>query len=305
MRNGNWKVFSDNVLGMYVPSIRRPATARKMRQVLEEFGELVRGPAELTPATIARWIQLHPERRPETVCALLRSLRAACVYGARFGELEANPFDWRKPHEWVDWDVPELPPPVHSEHEVAAVLQRADLEAQGGDWKAARLRAVVYGFAYTGARKREVLALRTQDVDLLRGLLSIRTNTRRRLKTRSSAAQIAVPEVLARVLESWIPRTWSEWLFPGVERKGPWLEGPPGEKPLDQVKALGLRAGVEGFTILSLRHSFASCAEGWQIGELALQRQLRHTRIRTQLAYRHPLPEVLRDVGAKVRYLVS
>jgi len=60
MRNCNWKVFSDNVLGMYVPSIRRPATARKMRQVLEEFGELVRGPAELTPATIARWIQLHP-----------------------------------------------------------------------------------------------------------------------------------------------------------------------------------------------------------------------------------------------------
>ena len=99
-----------------------------------------------------------------------------------------------------------------------------------------------------------------------------------------------------------MPQTQSEWLFPGVRRLGPWLEGPPGQKPIDQVEALGTRAGVPGLTIASFRHTFASLAEGWSIGELALQRQLRHTRIRTQLAYRHPLPELLRDVAAKVRY---
>ena len=64
--------------------------------------------------------------------------------------IAANPFDFRTPNQWVDWDVPELPPPVHSAEEIARVLDLADEEALDGTWKAARLRAIVYTYAFTG-----------------------------------------------------------------------------------------------------------------------------------------------------------
>jgi len=302
MQKCNWKSFSREVLALYAVPLRRPATARKMRQVLAEFGELCQSPSDLSPLAIAGWIASHLGRRPETVCTLLRSLRAACTYGESRGLIASNPFHFRGPAAWIDWDVPELPPPVHSAEEISRVLELADREAQAGAWKACRLRAIVYTFAFTGARKREVLALAVADIDLDAGVIRIRTNRRRGLKTRKSAAALPIPPLLRDVLEAWIPCTKSEWLFPGAWRLGPWLEGPPGEKPLDQVELLGIRAGVPGLTISSFRHTFASLAEGWSIGELALQRQLRHTRLRTQLAYRHPLPEVLRGVAAKVSY---
>jgi integrase len=302
LENHTWGELTSQVLALYARPMRRPATARKMRQVLLEFGDLVGEASDLTPATVARWIAAHPNRRPETVCALLRSLRAACVYGVQAKLLDASPFDFREPSAWVDWDVEELDPPVHQAEEIARVLALADQEASGGSWKAARLRALVYCYAFTGARKREVLALQTADIDLAAGVLQIRTNRRRGLKTRQSAACLPLPAPLGAVLAAWLPRTESEWLFPGIRRKGPWLEGPPGEKPLDQVKALGLRAGVPGLTIQSFRHTFASLSESWGIGELALQRVLRHSNLRTQRGYRHELPAVLRDTAAKVHF---
>ena len=282
--------------------MRRIATQRKMEHVLAEFGAICRRPEDLTPSSVAAWIATHPQRRPATVESYLRSLRAACTYALGAGCLERSPFDFRSPARWVDWDVPELPPPVHQAGEIARVLALADQEALAGGWRAARLRAVIYAFAFTGARRRELLGLAVADVDLPGAMISIATNGRRSLKTRASAAQIPIAAPLAEVLATWLAVCGSAWLFPGVRRCGPWLEGPVGEKALDQVKALGLRAGVPGLTIASFRHTFASLAEGWGIGELALQRQLRHTRIRTQIAYRHPLPEVLRDVAAKIHF---
>jgi integrase len=297
-----WSQFTADVLAVYLPPIRRLATYRKMSQVLGEFADFCLTTADLTPSAIARWMQVHPERRPETTLALLRTLSAACTYGVLISALEANPFGWRKPTAWVDWDVPELEPPVHTSEEIARVLALADQEAAGGAWKAARLRAVVYALAFTGARKREILGLAVADVDLAAGMLTIRTNRRRGLKTRSSSANLPMPAELGRVLAAWMPLTGCEWLFPGATRTGPWLEGPPGLKAIDQVKALGQRAGVEGLTIASFRHTFASLAEGWGLGETVLQRLLRHSNPRTQRFYRHELPAVLREAGAKVHF---
>ncbi len=237
-----------------------------------------------------------------TVESYLRSLRAACTYAIASGHLRTSPFSFRSPRQWVDWDVPELPPPVHSAAQIARVLELADLEAQGGDWRAARLRAVVYAFAFTGARRRELLGLAVADVDLSHGVIDIRPNGRRSLKTRASAASLPIAAPLAAVLASWLPRCGSTHCFPGVRRVGPWLEGPVGGKALDQIKALGQRAGVPGLTIASFRHSFASCSEAWGLGELELQRWLRHSSPATQRHYRHPLEGVLRDAAAKVHY---
>jgi integrase len=302
MRRCNWQVFSRDVLALYAAPMRRPATYRKMRQVLTEFGALITEPRLLTPATIAGWIHNHPDRRPETVRTLLRSLSAACTYGVQWGYLRADPFEFRSPIQWVDWSVPDLDPPVHSAEEISRVLAKADLEAQAGGWKAQRLRAVIYAYAYLGARKREVLGLAVADIDLYHRVIDLKPNARRPLKTRGSAAHLPIPEPLAAVLESWLPQTRCEWAFPGTRRAGPWLDGAPGLKAIDEIEALGLRAGVPHLTIASFRHTFASLSESWNIGELALQRVLRHTRIRTQRSYRHELPQLLKDVAAKIHF---
>jgi integrase len=294
--------FSSSVLALYGPPMRRKATRAKMVQVLAEFAPFCRRPRDLTPTAIAGWIAAHPGRRPSTVASLLRSLRAACYYGAKVGDLKVNPFDFRSPREWVDWDAPELPPPVHSAAVIARVLSLANREALRGPWRSARLRALVYTAAYTGARKRELLGLAVADVDLEAGLIRIGTNARRGLKTRASRACLPIPAPLAAVLREWLPLAGSAWVFPGIRRSAPWLEGPAGGKALDELKALGIRAGVRGLTFQSFRHTFASLAETWGFSELALQRQLRHSSPFTQRGYRHELPELLRAAGERVRF---
>ena len=77
-------------------------------------------------------------------------------------------------------------------------------------------------------------------------------------------------------------------MFPNTYRTAPWTGGSPGHKPLDRIKRLGQRAGAENFTILSLRHSWATMAETlWGLSDLQIMRILRHTNTRTQVGYRH------------------
>jgi integrase len=93
-----------------------------------------------------------------------------------------------------------------------------------------------------------------------------------------------------RALQWWMAMTEGdgcEFLFPHSYRTGPWFSGRPGHRPLDEVKSLGERAGVDGLTILAFRHTVATLAEGWGISELMLQRLLRHARRATQRSYRH------------------
>jgi len=113
---------------------------------------------------------------------------------------------------------------------------------------------------------------------------------------------LPIAEPLGGVLASWVPLCGPEWLFPGTTRRNYWHGGSAGYRPVDRVRQLGERAGVEGLTILSFRHSFATLAEGWGIGELMLQRILRHSRPQTQRAYRHHDAELLRQAVGKVRF---
>ena len=182
------------------------------------------------------------------------------------------------------------------------MLHQADLEALTGDWHASRLRAAVYCWAYTGAGLLEVLGLRRCDVDLAARTIHVRSHPRRRLKTGHRAARLPIAGPLADVLESWMPRCECEWLLPGSRREGPWSQSGPGYRPTDRVKQLGERAGVEGLTVLAFRHTFATLSEDWGIGELMLQRILRHSRPRTQKHYRHHDAESLSRAASKVHF---
>jgi integrase len=300
-----WKQFHAEVLALYAPPIRRPGTYRKTDQVLREFRKHCKTTADVGPLAIAAWIARHPRRKASTRLALLRTFRPLCTYGAGEGYLH-DPFQFRKPRQWLpasELGPPETLFPRHrSAIEIQSVLEQADQEAQDGRWEALRLRAAVYTWCFTGARKMEILGALAADVDLDRVLLSIRSNDRRPLKTAASAAAIPLAPPLARVLADWLPRCGSIWLMPHKYRHGPWLHGPYGNKCVDQVAQLGVRAGVPGLTVLALRHSFGTLSEGWGWGGLMLQRVLRHTDSKTQAHYRHEDLDQMRRAAAKIRY---
>jgi integrase len=295
---------------LYAPPLRRKATRSKILQALAEFHAVgLRQSRDISPVLVGRWIQSHPGRNPQTTFSLLRSFRAICGYCKSQGYLRATPFEFRSPAQWVELDDPgqddgaEPRDRHHSAEEIRGLLALLDREAGGGAWKPARLRALVYTYAYLGLRKMEALGLDLADLDLGRGTVRIRSHRRRRLKTRASAAVLYLPDPLAEVLAGWLPRTGSRWVFPTRDGRSPWTGGPPGYKPLDAVKAAGRRAGIGPITILDFRHTLGALAEGWGFSELELQRVLRHSRAATQQFYRkHPDDSVLRGAAAKISF---
>jgi integrase len=221
-RRKSWASFSEEVISLYAPPVRRLGTQRLIQAVLSEFAPHCRSVSDLGPVPIAAWIADHPGRRPESVYSKLRSLRAAVSYALARGYLKVSPFAFRSARAWATWDAPELPAPVCSADEIKRILALADTEASTGQfrvrWCRQRLRALVYLLAYTGVRRSEALGAAVSDIDLGRGLMAIRANQGRSLKTRASAASVPVPDPLRTVLANWIPLTGGVWLFPGTRR---------------------------------------------------------------------------------------
>lgn len=277
--------FTRQVLSVY--SRRRPATRKKVEQVLGEFARICRTSGDLTPAAITRWLDSHPGRKPVTAYALLRSLRSACTAGLKVGALEVSPFAgfWSPSEYWPSGtlDPPESVPYLTA-GQMSRLLAQSDSEALRGSWVSSRLRALVYLYVCLGCRKSEALGLMVADVDAVGGTVTIRPNERRLLKTRASRRCLALPAVLVPILEAWSLRCGSPWLIPHKGLDGPWLSGRPGHKPLEEVHGLGVRAGIDPCTIQMIRHGYASAFRG---EETALQAQLGHWSRVTQRGYRH------------------
>src|SRR5262245_53492954 len=98
-----WTRFEREMLLLYAPPMRRPATARKVRQVLREIRPYCRTTRDLTPSTVAGWLSEHDHRATATHRSLLAALRAACSYGASRGYL-ADPFAFRRVRSWLPED---------------------------------------------------------------------------------------------------------------------------------------------------------------------------------------------------------
>jgi integrase len=283
--------FCEEILSIYSRHPYAKKTHAKLAQVLREIDSLrvVKKTSDLTPVNISRWIGHHPQRKPITGYSLLRSLRAACSYAKSMKYITVDPFDWKTPSQWMGVDESDDVEDFDRHktgNEISILLRLLEKEASQGSWEAGRLKALVYAFAFTGMRKMEALGLLKTDIDLDNRLIFIRTNPKRKLKTKGSGQPVGISDPLAYELDLWMPRTGCEWLFPGKTLSGPWLTGGPGVRALDQIKAAGMRAGIGDLTMLSFRHTIGTLAEGWGVGELELQRWLRHTRRRTQDAYR-------------------
>lgn len=316
--------FRTEVLALYQPPLRAVATKRRMRTILDAVGAVLGDgatTADLTPELITRLIASRPPgESPYTTNAYLGGLRAACNYGLSQGYLRANPFAFRK--KWIRLGKPARKR-HHSLEDIGRVLalMKRDTERKKGwaQWRAWRLYALASTVAYTGMRKMEAIRLRREDIDLENRIILLVDRCDARLKTEASAQPVPMPDALVLILAEWLPRLALPtdcplengngkaadaklrrkpdpgWVFPNSYRTGPWIGGSTGHRPLDRMKRLGERAGVKGFTFLSLRHSWATHAESrWGFSEAMIQRVLRHTNTRTQQHYRHADPTNLR-----------
>jgi integrase len=291
MKSISWVRFSEEILELYEPPIRSKGTWYKIRQVLQVLSKVgVKSPRDLTPRTVNRFVrELEPGRSPATVAGLLAYLKITCGYAIFKKYTDSNPFDFRA--DWiradpVDPDGPSPPGRSHSAEEIRTLFELLDVEAAGGGWKEARLQSLVYTLAFLGLRKMEALQLQLGDLSLDNRTVAIRSRRRHRGKTRASRAELVMPADLHQVLATWLPRTGSLWVFPGVTGKGPWTGGMVGHRPLDCVKAAGRRAGIANLTILDFRHTLATLADSMGMGELELMSWLRHTNPRTMGWYR-------------------
>lgn len=283
-----WREFTRRILVIYAGPAHATRTARKMRATLHLVAALtgINTLDQLDTELAARFVAGRAETvRANTLRADLSYLAAAAQIALEEGWLQRVP-RWKRVRPRPS---PIVPPRVHPIADVARVLEL--LQSRSATWSGARLFALAATAAYTGLRRDELLWLQTEDVDLTTSLL--RVQDRRRLKTLASAATVPIPPELAQICAAWLPQCGSKWLFPGLRKRDrPWIGGANGERPCDRLRQTAEELGIPGFTLASLRHTFATWARRrWGLSGIQLMDVLRHTSPRTQAWYVHDEPD--------------
>jgi integrase len=302
-----WAQFRAELETVNRPPHRALATYRKLLHVLDLIEGLgCQTTEDLTPTLIAKFVETRPPgESPHTLKSLLCVFRGLSNHAAIMGYVRVSPFALRRVSQWVG-RIPRSTAKQHfSREEIRRVLDlmRLDTETTRGwaQWRSRRLYVLTATIAYTGLRRNEALYLHVADIDLADRIIHLTDRGRDgglRLKTAASEAPVPIPDALASILTDWFshrterPAGFSvppcPWLFPNLNLKGPYRDGPPGQKPLDRLQSVAKRAGVEGMSWLALRHSWATHAEYHGYGPALISRVLRHTSERTaEEHYRH------------------
>lgn len=145
------------------------------------------------------------------------------------------------------------------------------------------LKYIVPMLIFTGARKREVMNARWEDIDIVRQVWRIAVN--KSGKPRYVPLSTGVLQLLAEVKldreasDSLIKEC--EWLFPNPETGKPYVQI---YYSWDTARKL---AGLPGFRMHDLRHTFASFLINAGRSLYEVQKILGHTQIKTTQRYSH------------------
>ena len=304
--------FTDEVVLNYEGRGCGASTIRQVCQVLRELSTVgVTKTSGLTDEAISRWIKAFPERTPVTFKSHLRCLSALCTRAKKKGYIRVDPFDVDAISDWVRADSRPSPPRRRwskTQEEVRRIFVLAEQEDDGSSWEAGRLHAYIKTIFLTGGRPGEIQRLSVSDFSPERKTLWIHPkwitgrSARRswwKPKTIGSSATIPIGDGLVEVLELWSRRCGSDWLFPGKRLWGPWIGGGKGVRPLDQVRALGVRAGVPGLANKAGRKGLGTHKE---IGLTPFERReyFRHSDDATGDYYDDEKVESMRPAAAKI-----
>jgi integrase len=144
-----------------------------------------------------------------------------------------------------------------------------------GPHAAAAIRLLIF----TGARLREILDLRWEDVDLQRGLLFLQDSKTGKKTIVLGGAALAILETLPRVGQFVIAGNHDD--KPRSDLQKPWA-------------LVSKQAGLAGLRLHDLRHSFASVGAGSGLGLPIIGKLLGHTNSKTTERYAHLAADPLR-----------
>lgn len=237
---------------------------------------------DVTSAAVASWHSSHP--KPTTANRALESLSKAFTLAKRWGWVDGNPCDGIEAH-------PEKTRRRYAtDAELRALLEQVErLKAAGGfDF---RFGCLVQLLLVTGARLREIMLAKWDDVDFERGLIVPRTHKTQELTHREVVLGSAGLQIVRELREH--------------EQPGEHLIRGSGSGPLSGYRRPWLRllaaAQIEDFRIHDLRHTFASysISSGQTLGVIG--EILGHRSAQTTARYAHLIDEHRRaavDVSA-------
>ncbi len=147
--------------------------------------------------------------------------------------------------------------------------------------------AIIKVLALTGARRGEISNLQWPEFDLERGML--------RLKDSKTGAKIVyLPSQAAEIIDAQPRIEGCDYVFPGIEAKGPY-QGLP--KVWRRIRFV---AGLDDVRLHDLRHSHASVAAAQGVPLAVISRVLGHKRASTTERYAHLCDDPVRASTAAV-----
>jgi site-specific recombinase XerD len=220
--------------------------------------------AQGMPTTIAGIRREHIEaylvalqeegKRAATVSVYYRSLQPFWKWAVEEGEIRESPMAHMKPPA-----VPENPPPVLSDAQIASLLK----SCQGSAFEDRRDEAIIRLFLDSGIRRAEMAGLTVDDIDL-HNMTAMVTGKGRRQRTVQFGAKTA------RAIDRYL-RERRKHERRGAGRLWVGFRGPlTGDGIMQMLQRRGKRVGIIGLHPHQLRHTFAHTwmAEGGAEGDL-------------------------------------
>lgn len=296
-----FETFVPLLLEQYGPSLRSLSTLRSMKHAVAVLRELgVTSTAELGDIRLITRVvaSCDPALSPNTVKGLLRRMQCLIGHAVDMGFTPVSPFVKRPLRTWIRAVKPRGVRHL-SKPQMQALfgLLAADVRDRTGWplWRGRRLQALVVLIAYTGLRRSEALFLHVEDLDFDAGVVWVRSRASHRLKTDSSEKPVTLLPAAANVLRDWLlhrndappgfTRPASPYVFRNIRAASPWSQGCRGTKPIDRLKSVGKRAGIELVTFQMLRRTVAVAMEIAGASAAQIQRQLRHSNITVTQQY--------------------
>ena len=252
-----WDKFRAAMMVLYKPPLRARSTEAAMDTTFDLLEGKIVKTSDLTPVVVAGLVEaeLAKGNSPWTIDAHLRRVRSMANFAVANGWLRRSPFLARPVRSWVRLGRPQVRP-HQSREEIARVLEllAKDVEELRGwaRWRARRLQALVTG----------------------------------------SAQPVALPSAAVPVLDDWLRHRLDRppgverpasvpWLFPNIRMTNAWFDGKSPYRPVDRLRIVARRAGVEEMSFHSLRRSLATHLEAHGCGQAMISRVLRHDDPRT------------------------